>query len=96
MPYLENGNPIRVHRWDDILSAEQGAFGGDDSFAMFELAVRYLIDEGGLGKTAEDAKRVFLDIRAGLSFADAFENRFGMSLAEYEASFDSLMQEYLD
>jgi hypothetical protein len=62
---------------------------------MFQLAVEYLVDEYGHGKTMEDFKNLFLDVRDGVAFRSAFKNRFEMSLSEYEAQFFDLMNDYL-
>ena len=94
-PYLEDGNPIGVRTWSDF-DPPNSALYGEGVYPLFELAVRYLVDENGLGKTLQDAKGVFLDIRAGLTFEDAFENRFGLGVAEYEASFFERMSDFFD
>jgi len=94
-PYLEDGNPIRVRTWSDFDPPSAGLY-GEGLYPLFELAVRYLVDENGLGGSPEDAVSVFLDIRAGLTFAEAFENRFGFSLADYEASFFERMADYVE
>lgn len=94
-PYVEDGNPIRVHTWSDF-NPPNSALYGEGLYPMFELAVRYLVDENGLGRTLEDVRNVFLDIRAGLTFAEAFENRFGFSPAEYEASFFDRIANFLE
>ena len=86
-------NPIAMHqRWypDDI----------DIIFyyyyPMFQLAITYLLDEEGHGKTMEDLKNLFLDVKDGLAFETSFENRFGIGLADYEEQFFTLMSNYLN
>jgi hypothetical protein len=62
---------------------------------MFQLAVEYLVDENGHGKTFEDLKNLFLDVSVGVSFQTAFKNRLGISVKEYEMQFFDLMNDYL-
>ena len=92
---LEDGNPIRVRTWSDFTPSNPAHYGGG-IYPLFELAFRYLVDEDGLGQSLEDARDVFLDIRSGLTFDEAFEHRFGLSVAEYEATFLDRMEAYLD
>jgi hypothetical protein len=60
-------------------------------YALFGLSVRYLADTYGI----EPCARVYLDVRDGMSFEDAFFNQYGMSVAEYQESFFARMEEYL-
>ena len=57
---------------------------------MFQLAVEYMMDADGLGKTPQDARDLFLDMAEGADFATAFENRMGMPLRDYEEQFFEL------
>ena len=63
----------------------------NELYTLFELATRYLVDTYG----AEEFKLVSLDIRAGMSFEEAFANQFGMSLTDYKESFFTRMEGYL-
>jgi hypothetical protein len=85
-------NPIAMHRYEypDIELVAYYYY-----YPMFQLAVEYLIDESGHGKTMNDFKNLFLDVRNGVAFPAAFENRFGMRLSEYENGFFDLMTDYL-
>jgi hypothetical protein len=90
------GNPISIETWADF--PEQ--FANDAQvlgqyYLLFDLAVRYLVDPNGLGRSVEDIKSIYLDIRNGDSFVVAFENRMGLSVDEYEATFFNLVMEYL-
>ena len=89
-------NPITIRFIEDIpdyetIPAQRSA----EYYPMFGLAVRYLVDPEGLGKTYIDVKAMFVDIRAGMNFAEAFEIHMGMSLEYYEEHFYALMQAYL-
>lgn len=64
-------------------------------YPMFQLAVEYLMDEDGYGRTPEDARDVLIDVAEGASFEAAFEDRMGTSLSDYEREFFGLMEEYL-
>lgn len=86
-PY--EGNPVAIHTYDDVMIIDSDASGDYDPY--FELAFRYLVDPRGLGRTWLEIKYIFLDQRDGLSFAQAFEKRAGISLAFYEEHFFDLM-----
>lgn len=78
-------NPVSIHQWSDlpIPSSRVGEY-----YPMFGLAVKYLLDKKGLGKSLADVKQMFNAMATEqLDFATAFELHFGMSLAEYEQSF---------
>jgi hypothetical protein len=62
---------------------------------MYELTTRYLLDSAGLGHSALDIKAVFMDMREGVTFVSAFENRFGISVADLEAEFFDRMRSFL-
>ena len=64
-------------------------------YPMFELAVGYLLYPAGVGREKPDVRDLFLDVLDGVVFATAFENRFGISLTEYEAQFFVLMRNFL-
>ena len=89
------GNPIAVHVWsdfpDEILNSGQTY----SYYQLFELAVRYLLDENGLGKTPRDLVRIYDDLGRGLPFHVAFELHMGMSLQSFHDNFWQLMNGYL-
>jgi hypothetical protein len=64
-------------------------------YPMAQLAVEYLLDPKGLGKSPEDLAAVMLDMGNGVSFAAAFESRMGISESDYEAQFFARMDTYL-
>jgi hypothetical protein len=88
-----NGNPIAIHTYDDIYESNPNATAEWDPY--FELAVRYLLAPQGYGATWLDVKNIFLDMRQGLTFEQAFLNRLGMTLDYYESNFFALILDYL-
>jgi hypothetical protein len=64
-------------------------------YPMSQLAVEYLIDPKGLGRSPADFTRMLLDMASGVSFATAFENHMGISVSTYEKQFFDLMDAYL-
>ena len=87
-------NPIAMHRYA-YPDPDIELVGYYYYYPMFQLAVEYLVDEHGHGKTMNDFLNLFLDVRNGVAFPTAFENRLGMSLSEYENRFFDLMTDYL-
>ena len=86
-------NPIAMHLYDypDIESVESLYY-----YPMFRLAVDYLTDPNGHGRTYHDIRDLLLDVADGMRFGTSFKNRFGMTLYEYESQFFDLMDDYLD
>ena len=64
-------------------------------YPMAHLAVDYLLDADGLGRSPHDLAAVMLDMGSGTSFASAFETHIGLSEADYEAQFFARMDAYL-
>ena len=69
-------------------------------YSMAGLAMRYLLDPQGHGKTVGSLRAMFADlydvIPPGFSeFERAFEKHMGAGIHEYEAAFYSLMETYL-
>jgi hypothetical protein len=64
-------------------------------YPTWYLAVEYLLDEGGLGRTASDAAAVFVDMSDGATFQTAFDDHMGITLSEYEEQFFERMAGYL-
>ncbi len=64
-------------------------------YPMFQLAVEYLLDDDGLGRSVDDMRNLIIDVGEGSTFAAAFENRMGIGLDEYETRFFDLMDDYL-
>jgi hypothetical protein len=86
-------NPISIHRYTDYPDQPMIAF--EYLYPMFQMAAEYLFDERGIGATLGDLRDLYLDVRGGTLFAEAFENRFGISVADYEAQFFGLVSDYL-
>jgi hypothetical protein len=87
-------NPIAMHRYNDY-PADLGVV-YDYYLPMFQLATTYLFDARGHGATLVALRDLYLDVRDGIVFSTAFEDRFGISLADYEAQFFGLMNDYLN
>jgi hypothetical protein len=64
-------------------------------YPMAHLAVDYLLDADGLGRSPHDLAAVMLDMGAGTSFASAFKAHIGLSQSEYQAQFFPRMDAYL-
>jgi len=64
-------------------------------YPMAHLAVQYLLDADGLGRSPKDLAAVMLDMGSGASFASAFESHIGLSESGYEAQFFARMDAYL-
>lgn len=86
------GNPIRIHGWDDF---PQGADITGYYYNVFDLTMRYLLDPEGYGKSTQDVLCQFYDIRDGMSFPDAFQKNFGISITDFETEYYDLMRAYL-
>ena len=85
-------SPISFKTDSQITSPDAGEH---FNYPMFQLAVEYLMDEDGYGRSPADARDVLIDVADGASFEAAFEDRMGTSLADYEREFFDLMEEYL-
>ncbi len=80
----------------DLYSEEElGSAYMEYHYPMYQLAVEYLMDADGLGKSPQDVARIFTDLAEGTNFSTAFENRMGISLTDYEEQFFDLMDGYL-
>jgi hypothetical protein len=62
---------------------------------MFHVAVEYLMDDDGQGRSPADMTDMLIDVAEGTSFEAAFENRMGLGLDDFENEFFSLMSAYL-
>jgi hypothetical protein len=91
------GNPLRVKTGSDYppeVASDAGRVG--EYYLYFELAVRYLLDPAGLGRKPADVRQMYLDIRNGVTFQDAFRDRMGLSVSDYESGFWEIMLAWLD
>lgn len=64
-------------------------------YPMRQLAVEYLLDQDGFGRTPNDATGLFADMAAGSEFESVFENHMGIALSDYKDQFFELMNGYL-
>jgi hypothetical protein len=64
-------------------------------YPLAQLAVEYLLDPNGLGKSPEELAAVMVDMGDDVSFGEAFESHIGISQSDYEAQFFALMAGYL-
>ena len=86
-------NPVAMHHQSQYPNIEGVTY--YYYYPMFELAVSYLAHPAGIGSERTDFRDIYLDIRDAEIFASAFENRLGISLAEYETDFFELMRDFL-
>ncbi len=86
-------NPVS-YRSDEAVTGGVKAY-TEYHYPMRQLAVEYLFDEDGLGRTPRDATGLFTDMAAGSEFASAFADHMGISLHDYENQFFGLMGGYL-
>jgi hypothetical protein len=85
------GNPIKIHEYEDHPpGADRHQY-----YRFFELAVRYLLDRRGMGKSFGDVLNIFYDVRDGKSFPISFQDNFGISVSDYEDEFYDRMRTYL-
>jgi hypothetical protein len=90
-------NPI-AYTTDGVLeeaSASHPMIGFYYYYPMSQLAVEYLLDADGLGRSLPDVRDIFLDMAKGAAFKTAFKDRMGVSIHEYENAFFDLMDGYL-
>jgi len=85
------GNPIKIHQNEDFPP------GADwhQYYRFFELAMRYLLDKRGMGRSFSDVLNLFYDMRDRISFPVSFRNNFGISLVDFENEFYDRMRAYL-
>ena len=85
-------NPLSILTyWDQI---PEGANAGK-YYPMFGLAVEYLLDSKGRGRTLLDVKRMLQDMGQGTSFRSAFQTHMGTSVDSYRLRFYELMEGFL-
>jgi hypothetical protein len=87
-------NPIAIHAWSDFPDPIEEA-GGGSYYPIFGLAVRYLLEEKGHGRTYADVLAMFRELIETQNFAYAFEEHMGMTLAGYEEDFFDLVTPFL-
>jgi hypothetical protein len=85
-------NPVAIHQWADF-TIPYGRTG--EYYPAFSLAVRYLLDSRGVGRTTLDVKAMVADMVSSGNFAEPFARTFGMTVEEYEDQFPELIADYL-
>ena len=94
--YEGQGNPIAIHVFrTDFPSEIYNARRTGEYYPFFELAVRYLFDPVGRGRTIEDLKQHYINMGNGMDFNTSFTQIFSMTVGEYEAAYFALMTDYL-
>ncbi|RPH26051.1 MAG: hypothetical protein EHM93_19755 [Bacteroidales bacterium] len=85
-------NPIKIHQFNNF-PVPYGRVG--EYYPAFSLAVRFLLDTKGLGKSPDDVKAMIKDMLVTRNFATSFEKYMGISVAYYEEHFNELIAEFL-
>ena len=67
-------SPISIESYSQITSPEAGEH---FHYPMFHIAVEYLMDDDGQGRSPADMTGMLIDVAEGASFEAAFENRIG-------------------
>lgn len=86
-------NPIAIHEWHQFPVPDSRV---GEYYRIFGLAVRYLLEPEGHGKTFLDVKEMFYDMLRTGSFSTSFENAMGISLQYYEDNFYTLITDFLN
>ena len=87
----DQGNPIAIHRQSDFPPNADRTY----YYLMFELAIRYLLDErGGMG-SLDNVLDLMYDIRNNIAFESSFEDRFELNMEEFETEFYTRLRTYL-
>ncbi|MFC1662249.1 hypothetical protein ACFL3S_12500 [Gemmatimonadota bacterium] len=91
----DHTNPISIRDWGFFPESVIERSNGFEYYPMFDLAVRYLLDEAGFGRDYSDVMAMFLDMNAGTDFWFAFERHMGIPAEYFEDAFFDLMADYL-
>ena len=87
-------NPISIHQWGNLPVPASRV---SEYYPMFGLAVKYLLDENGMGRSLEDVVNMFLYMTDNhIPFSQAFEQYMGLGLDEYEKTFFNRLDEYFN
>lgn len=85
------GNPIKIRQASDF---PEGA-DWHQYYRVFELVVRYILDENGMGRSFQDVLALFYDLRAGMEFTVSFERHFEIAVGDLEAEVFDRLRTYL-
>jgi hypothetical protein len=85
------GNPISIHAWEDFPE------GSDITgyYTVFDIVIKYILDENGMGKSLDDFLNLFFDIRNDKTFSKAFETNFSVQLEVFEDEIFYNMKKWL-
>jgi hypothetical protein len=85
-------NPLTIVRyWDEM----PGGVDPGKYYPMFGLAVEYLLDAKGEGRSLLDVKSMLTEMGQGSSFRSAFQAHMGISVESYQARFYDLIEGFL-
>jgi hypothetical protein len=89
-------NPITIRVMEDIpgWTTNQGPVSAV-YYPLFGLAVRWLMDGRGLGRSYVDAKNLFRDIANGMDFPRAFHKHMGITQEYFRENFYEFMERFL-
>lgn len=97
LQYLLDGHrihPLKI-RWSQLVGQPGELHAA--AYAMSGLAIRYLLDPLGYGKSILDIRRLFSLLKDdGHPFESAFQECMGISVKDYENNFYDLMNGYLN
>ncbi|MCP4726133.1 MAG: hypothetical protein GY863_13905, partial [bacterium] len=79
-------HPLDIISYDDLLAIQSFV----RFYPVFNLAVRYLLDEEGLGRSYQDIISMYDDIIINHDFNSAFEQHMGISVEYYRENFFDL------
>ncbi|MFC1493385.1 hypothetical protein ACFL6O_05435 [candidate division KSB1 bacterium] len=86
-----SAHPIDVVKGEEWMTLDnRGSY-----YTIFHLAVRYLMDEEGLGKTYQDVRLMYDDILINHDFNLAFKKYMGISVEYFRDNFFDLVRELL-
>ncbi len=90
------GNPIAIHVWSNFPQAVVDAGTTGQYYDMFELTIRYLLDEAGNGGSPQDVLDLYDTMGSGFTFARAARDHFGIDLEDFQNNYWEIMLDYLD
>ena len=86
-------NPV-LYKSDASVEGGPNAY-SEYHYPMRQLAVEYLFDDDGYGKSFTEATALLIDMAGGTQFDAAFADHMGATVADYEDQFFELMNDYL-